>query len=254
MSASGVLCSSAPLAQPQPPKRQARSVPGRVDRGELEPQPGPRTKLEALLTKAGQTLPDKATFTGADGNPDQNGYGSALRRSSRAAEHVRRGRDRRPRGRLPVPRLPVQPGRHRRRSSSCRYKSGESVEYRGQRGLLPRRARDVKMFFPIIKDDLAGGQALVAGQADWKYSLTGPDLQRDQGRPGPQVRRVPGLRLLRRSTSTSAKGRSSRTRTCARPCPTASTRRRPSRPPPAARASPSTARSRPPRGPTRPRA
>ena len=29
------------------------------------------------------------------------------------------------------------------------------------------------MFLPVIKDDIAGGQALAAGQVDWKYSLEG---------------------------------------------------------------------------------
>ena len=40
-----------------------------------------------------------------------------------------------------------------------------------------------QMFFPIIKDDLAGGQALAAGQADWKYSLTGPTYNEIKDNP-----------------------------------------------------------------------
>ena len=40
-----------------------------------------------------------------------------------------------------------------------------------------------KIFFPIIKDDIAGGQALAAGQVDWKYSLTGPTYNEIKDNP-----------------------------------------------------------------------
>ena len=39
------------------------------------------------------------------------------------------------------------------------------------------------MFIPIIKDDIAGGQALAAGEVDWKYSLTGPTYEEIKADP-----------------------------------------------------------------------
>ena len=39
------------------------------------------------------------------------------------------------------------------------------------------------MFIPIIKDDLAGGQALAAGQVDWKYSLEGATYNQIKDNP-----------------------------------------------------------------------
>ena len=52
------------------------------------------------------------------------------------------------------------------------YKTGESVTLEAYDKYFLGKPEVSKMFFPnLIKDDLAGGQALVAGQADWKYSL-----------------------------------------------------------------------------------
>jgi peptide/nickel transport system substrate-binding protein len=53
------------------------------------------------------------------------------------------------------------------------YKSGESLEFAANPDYHLGAPPISKLFLPIIKDDLAGGQALVAGQVDWKYSLEG---------------------------------------------------------------------------------
>ena len=103
---------------------------------------------------------------------------STRRRSSPAsAPSTRRSR--------PTPSTPWRPPTSTSTSSSSPVGTGpfKFVDYSvgrahrdgRQRGLLRRRRRTSRqLFFPIIKDDLAGGQALAAGQADWKYSLTGP--------------------------------------------------------------------------------
>ena len=47
------------------------------------------------------------------------------------------------------------------------------------------------MIVPIIKDDIAGGQALAAGQVDWKYSLTGPTYEEIKTNPDLQFVEYP---------------------------------------------------------------
>ena len=133
-------------------------------------------ELEALLTKAGQTLPDQAKITGADGNPDKNGYGSALSAqlttllSTFDAAEIDALAAAYPY--LDFQYNPVGFGTGPFKFVS--YKTGESVTLEAYDKYFLGKPEVSKMFFPIIKDDLAGGQALVAGQADWKYSLQGP--------------------------------------------------------------------------------
>ena len=55
---------------------------------------------------------------------------------------------------------------------------GESVEYEANDEYFLGAPAIQELFIPIIKDDIAGGQALAAGQVDWKYSLDGPDVRR----------------------------------------------------------------------------
>ena len=133
-------------------------------------------ELEALLTKAGQTLPDQAKITGADGSPDKNAYGGALAAQlttllstfdaaeidALAAAYPYLDFQYNPTG------LGAGPFKF------VSYKTGENVTLEAYDKYFLGKPEVSKMFFPIIKDDLAGGQALVAGQADWKYSLQGP--------------------------------------------------------------------------------
>ena len=86
---------------------------------------------------------------------------------------VRRRSDRRARGGVPVSRLPEEPGRLRAVQVRELQVRANRSSTRPTRTTTSARRQISKLFIPIIKDDLAGGQALVAGQVDWKYSLEG---------------------------------------------------------------------------------
>ena len=57
------------------------------------------------------------------------------------------------------------------------FRPGESLEYAANETYFAGVPNIKQLFIPIIKDDIAGGQALAAGQVDWKYSLTGPTYE-----------------------------------------------------------------------------
>ncbi|MGK2851823.1 MAG: ABC transporter substrate-binding protein [Candidatus Limnocylindrales bacterium] len=127
---------------------------------------------EALLTKAGAELPDKALYT-ADGVLDEGGYtqelvirikavdatftGSAIDALAAAYPY------------LDFQRNPVGTGAFK----FVAFKPGESLEFAANEDYFLGAPTIKKLFIPIIKDDIAGGQALAAGQVDWKYSLEG---------------------------------------------------------------------------------
>ncbi len=129
---------------------------------------------EGLLTKAGQSLPDKAPFT-AEGVVDENLYAQEVITRVKALDTTFTA--------SAIDALaaaykyldfqfsgPVGTGPFKFVS----YKSGELIEMDANEDYHLGAPQIQKMFFPIIKDDLAGGQALAAGQVDWKYSMTGP--------------------------------------------------------------------------------
>jgi ABC-type transport system substrate-binding protein len=129
---------------------------------------------EALLAKANQPLPDKAPFT-TDGVVDESLYAQEVITRVRALDTTFTADA--------IDALaaaykyldfqfdtPVGTGPFK----FVDYRSGELVEMEAFDDYFVGAPNVQKMFFPIIKDDLAGGQALAAGQADWKYSLTGP--------------------------------------------------------------------------------
>ncbi len=130
-------------------------------------------QMEQLITSAGQTLPDKATFVDADGNPDPAAYGAELQKRVAAinetfvADQIDALAAAYPY--LDFQKNPVGSGPFK----FVNYKSGESLEYAANPDYHFGAPKISKLFIPIIKDDLAGGQALVAGQVDWKYSLEG---------------------------------------------------------------------------------
>jgi ABC-type transport system substrate-binding protein len=130
-------------------------------------------QLEAVITKAGQTLPDKAAFVDADGKPDPSAYGAELSKRVTAINETFIGSQTDALAAaypyLDFQNNPVGSGPFQFVS----YKSGESLEYKAFAGYHEGAPQISKLFIPIIKDDLAGGQALVAGQVDWKYSLEG---------------------------------------------------------------------------------
>jgi ABC-type transport system substrate-binding protein len=138
---------------------------------------------EALLSKAGQPLPDKTPFT-TDGVVDESLYAQeviarvqaldttftanaidALAAAYKYLDFQFQG--------------PIGTGAFKFVS----YKSGEVIEFAANEAYHLGAPNIKTMFFPIIKDDLAGGQALAAGQADWKYSLTGPTYEEIKDNP-----------------------------------------------------------------------
>jgi ABC-type transport system substrate-binding protein len=129
---------------------------------------------EALLTKAGQALPDKAPFT-VEGVVDESLYAQEVITRIKALDTTFTA--------SAIDALaaaykyldfqfagPIGTGPFKFVS----YKSGELIEMAANEDYFAGAPAVKKMFFPIIKDDLAGGQALATGQVDWKYSMTGP--------------------------------------------------------------------------------
>jgi ABC-type transport system substrate-binding protein len=131
-------------------------------------------EAEALLTKAGQPLADKAIYT-ADAVLDENGYTQDNIGRIRAIQTANTA------GAidalaaaykfLDIQLNPVGLGTGPFKFVS--YKSGEVIEYENNPDYFKGKSAISKVFLPIIKDDIAGGQALAAGQVDWKYSLEG---------------------------------------------------------------------------------
>ena len=138
---------------------------------------------EAILTKAGQPLPDKAPFT-ADGVVDENLYGAEVVARVKAIDLTFTADA--------IDALaaaykyldfqfatPVGTGPF----SFVSYKAGESIQFDANPDYFAGEPNIKRIFFPIIKDDLAGGQALAAGQVDWKYELTGPTYEEIKDNP-----------------------------------------------------------------------
>jgi ABC-type transport system substrate-binding protein len=131
------------------------------------------TAMEEIITKAGQQLPDKADYPLEDGSLDKATYGTELRNRVNAVNQTFVGSEIDALA-AAFPYLdfqlnPVGTGPFKFVS----FKSGESIELAGFEEYHKGAPQISRLFIPIIKDDLAGGQALVAGQVDWKYSLEG---------------------------------------------------------------------------------
>jgi ABC-type transport system substrate-binding protein len=128
---------------------------------------------EALLTKAAVELPDKVIYT-TDGVLDEGTYAQELITRVRAvdtnftASAIDAMAAAYPY--LDFQRAPVGTGAFK----FVEFKPGESIEYAANEEYFLGAPNIKRMFIPIIKDDIAGGQALAADQVDWKYSLTGP--------------------------------------------------------------------------------
>jgi len=131
-------------------------------------------EFEALIRKAGQELPDKALFT-TDNVLDVGGYVSAMKAILEAIlENISgEGADALAAAYayLDIQTNPVGMGSGPFKFVS--FRTGESLEFEANTEYHRGAPQISRMFLPIIKDDLAGGQALVAGQIDWKYSLEG---------------------------------------------------------------------------------
>jgi ABC-type transport system substrate-binding protein len=133
-------------------------------------------EAEALLTKAGQELPDKAIYT-AEGVLDEATYAQELITRVKAVDagFTASATDALAAAYpyLDFQRNPVGTGAFK----FVEFKPGESIEYAANEAYHAGVPNVTSLFIPIIKDDIAGGQALAAGQVDWKYSLTGPTYE-----------------------------------------------------------------------------
>ena len=133
-------------------------------------------EAEGLLTKAKGELPDKAVYT-ADGVLDEGGYAADVITRVKAvdANFTASAIDAMAAAYpyLDFQRAPVGTGAWK----FVEFKPGESIEYEANEEYYLGAPAIKRMFIPIIKDDIAGGQALAAGQVDWKYSLTGPTYE-----------------------------------------------------------------------------
>ena len=135
-----------------------------------------QAEVEALLTKAGQPLADKALYPDAAGTgTDLNAYTQdnvgrlqtiQTAQSAGAIDALAAAYKY-----LDIQTNPVGLGTGPFMFKS--YKTGESMEFDNNPNYFKGASQVSKIFLPIIKDDIAGGQALAAGQVDWKYSLEG---------------------------------------------------------------------------------
>ncbi|MGK2850368.1 MAG: ABC transporter substrate-binding protein [Candidatus Limnocylindrales bacterium] len=138
---------------------------------------------EALLGKAGQPLPDKAPFT-TDGVVDDGLYAQEVITRIRALDTT-----------FTASAIDALAAAYKYLDFQFEgavgtgpfkfvsYKSGEVIEFAAFEDYHLGAPTIKKIFFPIIKDDLAGGQALNSGQVDWKYELTGPTYEEIKGNP-----------------------------------------------------------------------
>lgn len=129
-------------------------------------------EAEALLTKAAAELPDKAVYT-ADGVLDEGGYTQELITRIKAVDATFTASTIDALAAaypyLDFQRNPVGTGPFK----FVAFKAGESLEFAANEEYFLGAPNIKKLFIPIIKEDIAGGQALAAGQVDWKYSLEG---------------------------------------------------------------------------------
>jgi len=129
--------------------------------------------MEALLTKAGMELADKALYTGADGTFDAAGYATDLgvRVRDLSAQFTAPEIDALAAAYpyLTFQKAPVGAGAWKVES----VKPGESITAVANDNYYLGTPQISKIFFPLIKDDIASGQALVAGQIDWDYLIEG---------------------------------------------------------------------------------
>jgi ABC-type transport system substrate-binding protein len=133
-------------------------------------------EAEGLLTTAKIELPDKTVYT-TDGVLDEGTYAQELITRVKAvdANFTASAIDAMAAAYpyLDFQRAPVGTGAFK----FVNFKPGESIEYAANEDYFLGAPNIKRLFIPIIKDDIAGGQALAAGQVDWKYSLTGPTYE-----------------------------------------------------------------------------
>lgn len=147
--------------------------------------------LEALLTKAGIQLPDKAQFVKEDGSPDLNAYGAELfsrvtdLKTTLAAVDVDQiAASFRI---LDFQRAPIGTGPYK----LVKYTTAQSVEmgrhedYFG--GPEKTKVGPAKVYIPIIKDAAAASAALQKGDINWQTEVTSDALAALKADPNLQI-------------------------------------------------------------------
>ncbi len=145
-------------------------------------------EFEGLVTKAGQDLPDKAVYTSQDDAGkdvfDVAGYVGDLKGRLQAILNALTGTARIDALAAAYPYLDIQMNPAGLGSGPFKFvsfKTGESLQLEAFADYHRGAPQVSKINMPIIKDDIAGGQALVAGQVDWKYSLEGTTYNQIKG-------------------------------------------------------------------------
>jgi ABC-type transport system substrate-binding protein len=147
-------------------------------------------EMTAFLQKAGQTLPDKAAYTAEDGTVDPTYYAelatlvrtvdaqfTAPAIDALAAAYPY----------LDFMKNPILPGPYKVES----IKTGEQAVLVANEFFFRGKPQIAKMYFPVIKDDIAGGQALKAGQVDWMYTMEGATYGEIKDEPNLQFATYP---------------------------------------------------------------
>jgi ABC-type transport system substrate-binding protein len=133
------------------------------------------TDLEAILTKAGLALPDKARYIGADGAVDPGAYADALvtlltdlNSTLLAGETDKEAAAYRL---LDINLAPVGSGAYKLES----YKAGQEVDLVRFEDYYLGGERPAKVLIPVIKDAAAASQALQSNNIDWQTEVTSSD-------------------------------------------------------------------------------
>jgi ABC-type transport system substrate-binding protein len=148
-------------------------------------------EMEPLLTKAGITLPDKASFVAEDGSTDMAAYGSALYDQLRDLNTTLSATDIDQIAAsfriLDFQRAPVGTGPYK----LVKYTTAQSVELGRNDDYFggPENAKvgPAKVFIPIIKDAAAASAALQKGDINWQTEVTSDALAALKADPNLQI-------------------------------------------------------------------
>jgi ABC-type transport system substrate-binding protein len=133
------------------------------------------TDMEAILTSAGVTLPDKAKYVAEDGSTNPAAYGDALfvqlqdlNTTLAAGETDKLAAAYRL---LDINLNPIGSGAYK----FVKYAPGQSVELARWDGYYLFVPGPAKLLVPVIKDAAAASQALQSGNIDWQTEVTSSD-------------------------------------------------------------------------------
>lgn len=149
-------------------------------------------ELEALLTKAGITLPDKGAYVNEDGSPNNSAYGQALYDQLLDLQKTQTATDLDQIAAayriLDIQRAPIGTGPYK----FVKYQSGQNVElarnddfFGGASGVA--EVGPARVFIPIIKDGAAASAALQKGDINWQQEVTSDALNALKADPNLQI-------------------------------------------------------------------